>query len=190
MKGTPYPRSRGLAISATFAALISLSAIVSIPIPYSPVPITLQVLAIYLTTTLLGPVYGALACLIYLVIGAAGLPVYAGANSGVSILLGPTGGYLFSYPIAALLGGLVSRRRSNSRRSDIVRVSIASAVALVVIYAMGVVWLGAYLRTDLFKAVLLGAVPFIPVDVAKAFVAIPIAVRIRRARVSLPVNSG
>ncbi len=186
-----YPRSRGLAISATFAALISVSALVSIPItPITPVPITLQVLAIYLTTTILGPVYGALACGIYLIIGAMGLPVYAGAGSGVSVLLGPTGGYLFSYPIAAFLGGLVSRRRSKSRKSDMVRVSVASAVALIVIYAMGVAWLGAYLRIDLYKALLLGAIPFIPVDVAKAIVAIPIALRVRWTRVSLPVNSG
>ncbi len=186
-----YSRSRGLAISATFAALISVSALVSIPItPITPVPITLQVLAIYLTTTILGPVYGALACMIYLVIGAMGLPVYAGATSGVSVLLGPTGGYLFSYPIAAFLGGLVSRRRSKSRKSDMVRVSVASAVALIVIYAMGVAWLGAYLRIDLSKALLLGAIPFIPVDVAKAIVAIPIALRVRWTRVLLPVNSG
>lgn len=186
----PYPRSRGLAIAATFAALISVSALVSIPItPITPVPITLQVLAIYLTTTILGPVYGGLACLIYLAIGAAGLPVYAGASSGVPVLLGPTGGYLFSYPVAAFLGGLVSRKRAASRKGDFVRVSIACGAALVVIYAMGVIWLGVYLHVDLTKALLLGAVPFIPVDIAKAIVAVPVALRVRWTRVSLPVNS-
>lgn len=191
MSNASYPRSRGLAISATFAALISVSALVSIPItPITPVPITLQVLAIYLTATLLGPIYGALASAIYLILGAMGLPVYAGATSGVSVLLGPTGGYLFSYPIAGLLGGMIARRRSESRKGDIVKISIAAAVALIVIYAMGVAWLGVYLRIDLSKALLLGAVPFIPVDIAKAFVAVPVALRVRWARVLLPVNSG
>lgn len=189
MSTASYPRSRGLAISATFAALISVSALVSIPItPITPVPITLQVLAIYLTTTILGPVYGALACIIYLMMGAANLPVFAGGSSGVGVLLGPFGGYLFSYPIAAFVGGLVSRTRSTSRRGDMIRVSLSCLVAIAIIYAMGVVWLSVYFGYDLYKGLLFGAVPFVPVDALKAVVAVPIALRVRWTRAFLPIK--
>src|SRR5207245_6136117 len=89
MTGMPYSRTRGLALAGTFAALISVAAQVSIPLPFTPVPITLQVFVVYLVIMILGPYYGSLALLIYLLLGAIGVPVYANVSSGLPVLLGP-----------------------------------------------------------------------------------------------------
>jgi biotin transport system substrate-specific component len=181
-----YPRTRGIALAATFAALISISSPISIPI--GPVPITLQVFLVYLAAALLGPSYGALSMLIYLALGAAGLPVFAGLSGSTAVLLGPTGGYLFGFFLASFLGGAVASHRSQSRRADTVRVSASAIVSLVVIYALGVLWLMNSLHLDIYTALSVGAIPFIPVDLVKAVVAVPIAVRLRWSTLQLPVN--
>jgi biotin transport system substrate-specific component len=185
----PYPRSRGIALAASFAALTSVVSPISIPLgALTPVPITLQVFLVYLILMLLGPWYGTLSLAIYLLLGVTGLPVFAGLSGGTAILVGPTGGYLFAFPIAALLGGLVARRRSASRSNDTIRVSVAALVALGLIYGIGVAWLSNSFSLSLYNGFLAGALPFIPVDLLKAVVAIPIAVRIRWSSLQLPVN--
>src|SRR5438477_6204250 len=103
MGGQPYPRSRGIALAATFAALISVVSPISIPLgPLTPVPITLQVFIVYLAIALLGPWYGTLSMAIYLLLGAAGLPVFAWLSGGGSTLFGYEGGYLFGFAAACL----------------------------------------------------------------------------------------
>jgi biotin transport system substrate-specific component len=189
MAQAAYPKTRGIALSAVFASLLSISAQVSIPItPISPVPITLQVFIVYLAATIVGPRYGAVSCLLYLAIGAVGIPVFAGATGGVQVLAGPNGGYLFSFPLAVFVGGILSRR-SRRGRSDVVRVSIAVAATLVIIYAVGVAWLSeVYLHGNFGDGILLGAIPFVPFDVVKGAVAIPISSRIRGSNLALPVG--
>ena len=190
MGNWPYSRSRGIALAATFAALISLTSALRIPLdPITQVPITLQVFVVYLAAALLGARYGTLSMVIYLVLGAVGLPVFAGP-SGTAALLGPTGGYLFAFPIATLLGGYVARRRRATRGGDTIRVSLSALLSLLVIYVIGVVWLSNNLSRSLLDGVLLGAVPFIPVDLLKAVVAVPIAVRLRWSALQLPGNAG
>src|SRR5829696_7645933 len=85
------------------------AAAAQITIPLSPVPFTLQVLAVILSGLLLGVRHGALAQAVYVLVGAIGVPVFAGFKGGLGILLGPTGGYLISYPIAAAVAGLAAR---------------------------------------------------------------------------------
>ncbi len=190
MGNRPYSRSRGIALAATFAALISVTSPISIPLgPITPVPITLQVFLVYLAAALLGPLYGALSMVIYVILGAAGLPVFAGLSGGTGALLGPTGGYRFGFIVASLLGGLVARRRSRTRSADTVKVSLSALVSLLVIYGLGVVWLANYLGLSISDGILYGAIPFIPVDLLKAVVAVPIAVRLRWSTLQLPVNT-
>ncbi len=184
--GSPYSRSRGIALAATFAALISVTSPLSLSI--GPVPITLQVFFVYLAAFLLGPWYGALSMGIYLLLGAAGLPVFAEFHSGTGTLFGATGGYLFGFLIASFLGGLVARHRSASRTSDTVRLSLSALVSIVVIYFFGVVWL-SYFVGGLFNAVVFGLLPFIVVDVLKAAFAVSIALGLRWSALQLPVNS-
>ena len=137
---------------------------------------------------ILGPYYGSLALLTYLFLGAIGIPVYANASSGLPVLLGPTGGYLFAFPVAALLGGLVSANRAPSRKIDALRLAISATIAITVVYAFGVTGLAIYLNGDFSKAILFGLIPFIPFDIAKAVIAVPIAMRLRWSHLQLPTN--
>src|SRR5579864_6158540 len=122
-KTTPhYSRTRGIALSALFATLLAIFSLISLPLPFSPVPITLQVLVVFLTINLLGPYFGTLACIVYLLFGSIGLPVFAGGTAGPGVLLGPLGGYLFAFPLAALIGGSIVRKRARSKRRDALQV--------------------------------------------------------------------
>jgi biotin transport system substrate-specific component len=184
----PYPKTRGLALCALFAVLLSVFSLISIPLPFTIVPITLQVFMVYLVVSLLGPYYGALSCLVYLLLGAIGLPVFAGASGGLGALFGPVGGFLFAFPLSALIGGMISRNVSDSRRVDAAKVIAACALTLLLIYLVGPLWLANYEKISLDSAFLIGAVPFISVDIAKGVFAVPIALYFRRSRHDLPVH--
>ncbi|MBI2101950.1 biotin transporter BioY [Candidatus Woesearchaeota archaeon] len=106
---------KGMVFAALFAALTGAVAWFKIPLPFTPVPITLQTLMVLLSGSMLGPVYGALSMIVYLLLGTIGLPVFAGGSSGVAALLGPTGGYLFSYPVAAfVIGYMLQKKKLNA----------------------------------------------------------------------------
>ena len=105
---------KGMVFAALFAALTGAVAWFRIPLPFTPVPITLQTLMVLFSGAMLGPIYGALSMIVYLLLGAIGLPVFAGGSSGVGALLGPSGGYLFSYPVAAfVIGYMLEKKRLN-----------------------------------------------------------------------------
>ena len=188
MMNIGYPKTKGLALSASFAVLLGIFSLVSIPLPFDVVPITLQVFGVFLIASLLGPYYGGLSCLIYLMFGAVGLPVFHGGSFGIPILLGPTGGFLLSFPIAAFVGGTISRSVWKGPKLDAIRVIGDFAVSLLIIYLLGTFWLMEYLHLTLENAFLLGTVPFIGFDVLKAIIATPISVRLRATRMDLPVN--
>ena len=101
---------RPFARAALLAALTGVAAQIAIPIPVSPVPVTLQVLIVFLAGLYLGPIWGPVSMGLYLGAGAAGAPVFANANAGLGILMGQSAGFLWSYPIAAGLIGLLVHR--------------------------------------------------------------------------------
>jgi biotin transport system substrate-specific component len=183
-----YSRTRGIALSALFATLLAIFSLISIPLPLSPVPITLQVLVVFITINLLGPYFGTLACVVYLLFGSIGLPVFADGTAGPGVLFGPLGGYLFAFPLAALIGGSIVRKRAKSRRRDALQVIVATAISLGIIYFVGVIWLAEYLKVSLAQGFTLGAVPFIPVDAAKAVLAVPVSMYFRWSRADLPIH--
>lgn len=159
------------AVAVLVAALTAAFAQVTVPYPFSPAPFTLQTAGVYLAGLLLGPVWGAFSLLLYLLVGVAGAPVFAGGSAGYGVLVGPTGGYLVSFPIAAGLIGAVVHRRVNPRRLDEVSVPLqvlALVVGLAVVYLVGSVWLSVQLELPLANALVQGGVVFIPGDAAKA----------------------
>src|SRR5215207_2420999 len=112
---------RGTSLSVAMMTRVALMAAVTavaaqITVPIEPVPFTFQVLAVILSGLLLGPRYGALAMAVYVLVGAVGVPVFAGFRGGLGILLGDTGGYLLSYPLAAAVAGLAARSAANAPR--------------------------------------------------------------------------
>ena len=98
--------------AAVLAALTGVGAYASIPIPISPAPVSLQVLFVFLAGLYLGPVWGATSMLLYMVAGAVGAPIFANGAAGVSVLFDTTGGYIWSYPVAAFLIGAIVHGRS------------------------------------------------------------------------------
>ncbi|WP_226038955.1 biotin transporter BioY [Natrinema sp. DC36] len=179
---------RQFARAAVLAALIGASVLVSIPIPLSPAPITLQVLFVYLAGLVLGPVWGAFSLLLYLTAGAVGLPVFAGMKGGLGVLIGHTGGYLWSYPIAAALIGIVVHRGTALRDLRTVPLSLvvgALVMATIVIYGLGTAYMAWLLEYTAWEAISAGVLPFIPGEILKIAAAVAI---VRSGRIT-PVRS-
>lgn len=155
-------RDAVLVLSGT--AFITLSAFAIVPLPFTPVPITLATLGVMVTGAALGPARGALSAMLYLLIGVAGAPVFANGQSG---LLFPTFGYVVGYVVAAATVGLLARRRADRRVGSTLALG---ALGTLTLYAFGVPWLAVSLGVDLWQAVLLGAVPFLVGDTLKILV--------------------
>jgi biotin transport system substrate-specific component len=168
---------RSFARAALLAALMGAVAPVAIPLPFSPAPVTLQVLFVFLAGLLLGPLWGTVSILLYLTAGAIGIPVFAGWEAGLGTLVGPTAGYLWSYPLAALVIGLFVHRGTDLRDPAAVSVPVlvvSLVTATVLIYAMGVGYMAWLLDLKLWEATLVGAAPFVPGEVLKIAAAIAI----------------
>jgi len=150
------------------AALTALAAQVAIPVPGSPVPITGQTFAVLLTAAALGPARGAAAQVLYLVLGAVGLPVLAGAAHGPAAMFGASGGYLIAFPVAAAVVGYGARRGAD--RSPALTL-LLFGVASVVIYLIGTVWLCLDTGMSASAGFAAGVRPFLPGDAAKALLA-------------------
>lgn len=148
-----------------FSAFVALTAQVEIPL--WPVPLTLQTLGVLFTGAVLGSRRGALALLLYLTEGALGLPVFAGGASGVGYMLGPTGGYLVGFVVAAGVVGWLAQRGWDRR---LVWAAVAMVIGNVIIYACGVAWLAVFLG-DLWGALVKGMLLFVVGDLIKIAVA-------------------
>src|SRR5262249_7911620 len=120
------------------SAIIAIAAQIAVPIPFTPVPLTLQPLAVLLVGVVLGATRGSAAAALYLLEGAAGLPVFAQGHGGALWLIGPTAGYLLSYPLAAFAAGWFSERGWGS---TVLRALAGMLAALAIIYAGGWAWL-------------------------------------------------
>ena len=163
--------------TALMAAVTAVAAQIAIPLPFSPIPFTLQVLAVILSGLLLGPRYGALAQAIYVLIGAVGVPVFAQFSGGVGVVLGPRGGYLLSYPLAAAIAGLAAHAAANATRSRALWASFLWGCAgLAVIYALGATWLAGVTQLPFAAALAQGVLPFVPFDLMKVALAALVAV--------------
>jgi len=165
-------------LAAIFAAITAIMAQIIIQIPFSEVPITLQTLAVFLSAAVLGSRGAFLSQLTYILIGAAGLPVFAGLKGGIHVLIGYSGGYIWSFPVAAFLTGFILERKNNPSR---IYMMIAMAVGLIVCYTLGTLQLAFILNLTLTKALLAGVVPYIPLDLIKLTVASLIGYEVRKA---------
>src|SRR4051812_29443192 len=161
------------AAAVLFATVATIAAAqVSIPLPFTPVPFTLQPMVVLLAGAALGSRLGMTSQIAYLVLGIAGVPVFAASPvlpQGVARLLGPTGGYLMSYPLAAFVAGYLAERRFDRRYTTFV---LAMAAGLSVVFAGGVAWLTVMQPAHSLRAALAaGFYPFVLADVVKLFAA-------------------
>jgi biotin transport system substrate-specific component len=170
-------RSAGIVVAGS--ALIAVCAHVSIPLWFTPVPVTLQPFAVVLLGLLLGPQLAFATMVAYLAEGAAGLPVFTPHGLGGMLqLFGPTGGYLLSYPVVAPLVSVMWRRGARSFSRGLVVAGAGSLVTL----AMGALWLGVLKQMPPMTLLNVTVLPFLPGDVLKVVAAAGIATAAARRR--------
>jgi biotin transport system substrate-specific component len=171
-----------LAIGAS--AFVAVCAHISVPLYFTPVPVTLQTLAVILVGLTLGPVLGFSALALYLAEGAIGLPVFSPQGlGGIAQLLGPTGGFLLAYPFAAAAAGVVTRL-VRAGRFQFIAAILAGCTASSIILATGAVWLAHLLHVSSGAAWRLAVVPFLPGEFLKIAVAAAAYKSLRRWRQS------
>jgi biotin transport system substrate-specific component len=165
---------RRMVYASMFGALTALGAFIVIPL--QPVPISLQTLFCGLAGVILGSYTGALSQVVYVLLGIIGLPVFTGGKAGLGILLGPTGGYLIGFIIAAFVIGKIVEIR---REAGVVWIGMALLVGELIIYTFGVLQLSIVADLSITKSIFAGALPFIPGDLLKLAAAIIIGYKLR-----------
>jgi biotin transport system substrate-specific component len=172
--GSTLDRAIKVAAVVFATALTAVAAQISVPLPFTPVPFTLTPMVVLLGGAVLGARLGMASQVLYLALGIAGFPVFAASAvlpQGALRLLGPTGGYLMSYPLAAFVAGALAERGFDRRYVTSV---IAMAAGLAVVFTCGVLWLAWFARPDhsgLGAALRTGLYPFLPADIIKICIA-------------------
>lgn len=152
---------------ALFVAMTALGAYIRVPVPGSPVPITMQTFFVMLSGAVLGKRLGLYSQAGYPLAGVAGLPVFQGASFGAGYLLGPTGGYIFGFLVSAFAIGVMAE---HTRKNILSLVAVFAAGSLI-IYSSGVLWLVIAYKMSLAGAIASGALPFVLGDLAKMILA-------------------
>jgi biotin transport system substrate-specific component len=154
-----------------FAAIISVSSYISIPLPFSTVPFTAQTLSIMIVGLILPLSMSMYSVGLFILLGIIGLPVFSGGSGGLSVIVGPTGGYIIGFIFGTLVIGLLKKKFETLY--GFMFSSIMGGI--IVVYFFGVLYLNYSTGMGIIGAVLNGALPFIPMDIIKAFLASIIA---------------
>lgn len=170
------PLSHRLGFALTFACLTGLAAQIRIPLPFTPVPVTGQVLTVLLSGIALGSWYGGLSQILYMGFGTMGLPWFSGWNGGLAVITGVTGGYVIGFVPAALMIGWLTNRYTFARRFHLQLLLMATGVSI--IYLFGAVQFAAVMNMGFLKTMKLAVFPFIGADLMKAAVAAAISTSI------------
>jgi len=167
---------REMIAASIFAALTAIFAQLMIPLPFTPVPITFQVLAVCLAAAILGSRLGTISQLVYVLIGTLGIPVFSAGRSGLQVVLGPSGGYILGFIIAAfVIGKIVELKSAPTFKNTL----LAMSAGLAVIYLSGMLQLSLVTGMPLSGAFMTGVVPFIWMDAIKISLGASIASKVR-----------
>ncbi len=165
---------RQMTLISLFAALTAVGAFISIPL--YPVPLTLQTLFTLLAAMTLGSVMGMLSQIIYVMLGVIGLPVFAGFKTGIGILFGPTGGFLFGFIISAYIIGKIIELK---KEKNFFYYFLAGIIGTIILYIIGITQLSLVTDMGIKKALMVGMLPFLPGDILKIIAASFIASKLR-----------
>jgi biotin transport system substrate-specific component len=157
-------------LGGLFVALTAIGAWISIPI--GEIPVTLQIFFVLLSGFILGPKYGFWSQLTYIILGAIGFPVFAGFAGGFSVLLSPVGGYLIAFPFAAFCAG----KCINIKHKNL-RIILSNTLPITIIYTFGVFGLLFFVKS-ITRAITVGVLPFIAIDLSKSIISYVIAIKI------------
>lgn len=160
-------KTKKLILCALFAALTAVCSMISIPLPFTPVPINLATLAFFLAGGLLGSRDGAISQVVYVILGAIGVPVFHSFTGGLGILTGPTGGYIIGYIAAAWLIGFMIEKWGHG----FIKYIISMIAGLAVCYALGTAWFMYLTSNGLAAALMMCVVPFLIGDGLKIIAA-------------------
>lgn len=156
--------------TSLLAALVAVGAFISIPIPVSAVPVTLQGLFVLLAGLILGPKGGVIAVLLYMAAGLLGLPVFSGGKAGLAVFFGPTGGFLAAFVIQAFFAGIAGGGKNESFRFTL----FCCLGGTLIMLAIGAVRLGFVMNISLPKAFAVGVLPYLPGALFKCLAAVSI----------------
>lgn len=177
-----HSKTRQLVLAAMFTAITAVSAQIIIPLGFTPVPFSMAMMAVFFTGALLSPKAALLSQLAYILLGAAGAPVFSGFSGGLQKLVGPTGGYLLAYPVMALIVALFAEKWGHS----VIKYAVAMTVATAVLYALGTIQLMLLTGSNVAGALAMAVVPFLPLDLLKialsAFASAALYKELKRAR--------
>lgn len=160
-------RTKQMVLIALMTAVTCVLGPLSIPLPFSPVPISLTNFAIFLAIFVLGMKNGTISFIIYLLLGAVGVPVFSSFRGGLQVLAGPTGGYLIGFIFLALIMGFALDHFDRKLLPTI----IGMIIGMVVCYAFGTVWLAKLLSLSFKEGLMMGVIPYLAGDVAKIIIA-------------------
>lgn len=172
----PFFTVREVCLIALFTALTAVLAQVVIPLPFTPLPISFGLVAVYLTGIFLPPKCAITVQIAYLIMGGIGLPVFGGFQGGPGRLFGPTGGCLFAYPFMAAVISFALNRPAEiqklKNKTEVVphtylKAFVAVSLALIIVYVFATAWLGFTMNISLVEAATLSVAPFIVIDIAK-----------------------
>ena len=167
-------------------AIICILGPITLAIPISPVPISLVTLAIYFSVYILGMKKGAISCLLYLLIGFVGLPVFSAFTGGVGKRVGPTGGYLIGYVFMAVISGLFIEKWQTNRIIQMIGMMLGTLIC----YLIGTLWLSIQAGMNFYAALGAGVLPFIPGDMVKIVGALLAGPAIRKRLTRAGVYNG
>ncbi len=160
-----YSQTTRLLLCGLFAALTAVCSFISIPLPFSPVPINLATLSVFLAGGLLGFKYGTVSQLVYIALGAAGIPVFHNFTGGLGVLMGPTGGYIVGYAAAAFLTGLILHLFYEKKSGAALVLSMTAGLAAC--YIFGTVWFMVSTGAGLLPSLTACVFPFLLGDALK-----------------------
>lgn len=184
-KSTNYTKSNfyPYILCALFAALTAVCTFINIPLPFTPIPINLATLSVFLAGGLLGANFGGLSQIVYVLVGAIGLPVFANFQGGIGVLAGPTGGFLIGYIVGAFVIGLVLDRilkLDDNNRKNIFRIVIACIAGMITYFTLGCIWFMILTNTGLIAALVSCVIPFLIGDALKVTAATFLIIRLRK----------
>ena len=168
-----------MTLCAVFSAIICVLSVISIPV--GAIPVSLGLLAVIFTAVVLDPISAFISVAVYLILGAVGVPVFAGFRSGIDALIGPTGGYLWSYPFTALLISFFTKliMNDNAKRFDVVLIALSCAAGVVLCYLCGTVHYTLYAHIPFVEALKICVLPFIAFDAIKCIIAAILGKKLR-----------
>ena len=204
MTSGTYSRTTMMILCGIFAAVTAICSLITIPLGFTPVPVNLGTLSVFLTGGILGKKYGTLSMTVYVLLGAAGVPVFSGFRGGIGVLAGPTGGYIIGYIVAVLIIGLlmentVKTSGSSSSESELsaaekksspigssarkkrIPVVLAMTAGLLICYALGTAWFMFSTSTPLWASLVSCVFPFLPGDAIKIAAAAILTTRLEPA---------